>query len=69
MIIQPHNHCRRPEVGHLLHTTKQFQSCDTFGRQTGRALDGCETLNASESVSGLYAPIPLTRNSILETGR
>ena len=31
---------------------------DTFGRQTGTALEGCET---AKTVSGQYAPVPLTR--------
>ena len=33
----------------------------TLGRQTGMALEGCETENAVKTVSGQYAPVPLTR--------
>ena len=30
-------------------------------RQTGTALEGCETVNAAKTVSGQYTPVPLTR--------
>ena len=49
------------EADHLLHAIKLSQCCDTFGRQIGMALDGCETVNAAKTVSGRYAPVPLTR--------
>ena len=49
------------EADHLLHATKRPQCCDTFARQTGMALEGCETVNAATTVSGQYAPVPLTR--------
>ena len=58
---ETHNHCLKPEAGHLLHAAKQSQCCDTFGRQTGMALEGCETVNAAKTLSGQYAPVPLTR--------
>ena len=61
MTKQTHNHCLKPEVNNLLHATRQFQCCDTFGRQTGTALEGCETVTAAKTVSGQYAPVPLTR--------
>ena len=51
----------RSEADHLLHAVKQSQCCDTFGRQTGMALEGCETVNAAKTVSGQYTPVPLTR--------
>ena len=56
-----HNHCLKPEVDHLLHVTRRFQCCNTFCRQTGTALEGCETANAVKTVSEQYAPVPLTR--------
>ena len=56
-----HDYCLRPKVGHLLHAAKGFQCCDTFGRQTARALDGYETLNAATNVLEQNAPVPLTR--------
>ena len=55
------NHCLKPEADHLLHATKRSQCCDTFGRQTGMALEGRETANAVKTVSVQYAPVPLTR--------
>ena len=61
MTKQTRNHCPRPEVDQLLHTTKRILCCDTFGRQTGIALEGCETVNATITVSGQYSPVPLTR--------
>ena len=48
----------KPDVDHLLHAAKRSQCCDTFGRQTGMALEGCETANAVKTVSGQYAPVP-----------
>ena len=33
-------------------STKRFQSCDSFGRQTGTDLEGCETANAAKTVPG-----------------
>ena len=48
----------KPEVDH---STKQSQCYDTFGRQTGMALEGCETATAAQTVSGQSAPVPLTR--------
>ena len=56
-----HNHCLKPEADHLLHATRRSQCCDTFGRQTGTVLDGCETVNAAKIVSVQYTPVPLTR--------
>ena len=44
-----HNHCLKPEVGHLLHSTKRFQCRDTFGGQTGKAPEGRETRNAAKT--------------------
>ena len=58
---QTHEHCLKPEANHLPQATKRSQCCDTFGRQTGMALEGCETVNAAKTVSGQYAPVPLTR--------
>ena len=55
------NHCLKPEVDHLLHATRLFQCCDTFVRQTGTSLEGCETATTAKTVSEQYAPIPLTR--------
>ena len=49
------------EADHLLHAIKLSQCCDTFGRQIGMALEGCETVNAAKTVSGQYATVPLTR--------
>ena len=53
--------CLKPEVDHLLHATRRFQCCDTFGRQTGTALEGCDTVNAVKIVSGQHAPVLWTR--------
>ena len=47
-----HNHGLKPEADHLLHAIKLSQCCDTFGRQIGMALKGCETANAAKTVSG-----------------
>ena len=43
-----HDNCLGPEVDDLLHATRRFQCCDTFGRQTGTAQEGCETVNAAK---------------------
>ena len=48
MTKQTHNHCLKPEADHLLHAIKLSQCCDTFGRQIGMALEGCETVNAAK---------------------
>ena len=61
MTKSTHNHCVWHEVDNLLHVTRGFQCCDTVGRQTGMALEGCETVNAAKTVSRQYAPVPLTR--------
>ena len=45
----------------MLWSIVQFQCCDAFGRQTGTVIEGCETVNAVKTVSGQYAPVPLTR--------
>ena len=49
MTKQTQEHCLRPEAGRSLHATKRFQCCDTFRRQTGRALEDWETLNAAKN--------------------
>ena len=41
------SHCLSPEVDHLLHAARRFRCCNTFGRQTGTALEGCATVNAA----------------------
>ena len=61
MTKQTHNHSLKPEADHLLHAIKLSQCCDIFSRQTGMALEGCETVNTAKTVSGQYAPVPLTR--------
>ena len=68
MTKQTHNHCPRPDVGHVLYATRWSQCCDIFGRQTGRAIEGCESLNAVKTVLGQYAPVPLTRVVNLKQG-
>ena len=55
-----HNHCARPEVGHLLYSTRRIQCCDTSGWQVGRAPEGCETVNAAKTVLVQHTPAPLT---------
>ena len=61
MTKQTHNYSLKLEVDHLLHATRRFQCCDTSGRQTGTSLEGRETVNAAKTVSGQYAPVPLSR--------
>ena len=55
------DHCPMPDGGHLPHAARRFQCCDAFGRQTGRAVEGCNTPNAARTVSGHYAPVLLTK--------
>ena len=55
-----HKHCLKPEADHLLNATRRFQCCDTFSRQTGTSREGCDTANATSTVSEQYAPVPLT---------
>ena len=45
---------------------RRFQCCDTFSRQIGTALEGCETVNAAKTVSGQYSPVPLARMANLK---
>ena len=45
------NHCLKPEVDNLLHATRLFQCCDTYGRQAGTAIEGCETVNAATTTT------------------
>ena len=61
MTKQTRNHCLKPEVGHFLHAAKRFQCCGTFGRQTGRAVESCGTLNGAKTVLRQYVPVPVTR--------
>ena len=60
---QTHNHCLKPAIDHLVHAAMRFQCFDTFGRQTGTALEGRETANAAKAVSEQYTPVPLTRTA------
>ena len=72
MTKKTHNHCLKREADQVLHATRRSRCCDTFGRQTGMALEGCETANAAKTVSGQYAPVKngkLAKNGKLEKGR
>ena len=69
MTSQTRNHCLRPEVDNFLHATRLFQCCDTFGRQTGTALEGCESVNAANTVSEQYTSVSLTRMANRKQGR
>ena len=62
---QTHNHCLKPEADHLLHATRWSQCCDTFGRQTGTALEGKCCKNCFKTIRSST----FDKNGQSETGR
>ena len=66
---QPLSEAYIPEVDHLLHATRLFQCCDTFGRHTGTALEGCGTVNAAKSCFRTIRSRTFDKNGKLDTGR
>ena len=57
----------KPDADHLLHAIKLSQCCDTFSRQIGMALEGCETVNADKNCFRTIRSSTFDKNGKLDT--